>query len=148
MNLVKRSANSSDTILTFVHFISWSISPVIVSILLLHIMYRQIHWQNCAYIHTFFFILCIEFLACMITKSATVVHTTQKLQQATVSILLIYCTVMCSYCQGTQESAWTFKKFDIETMPLLSTCCVTITATITSTIITMCNFLKQLIRQK
>jgi len=38
-----------------------------VSILLLHIMYRQIHWQNYAYIHTFL-ILCIEFLVCMHTK--------------------------------------------------------------------------------
>ena len=68
-------------------------------------MYRQVDRQNYAYsyVHTFF-IQCTEFLACMHTKFATVAHTTQKLKQIAVGILLIYCTVVGKYCQGTQES--------------------------------------------
>jgi hypothetical protein len=60
MNLVKGSANSSDTTASVVNFISISIFSVNVSIILLHMMYRQIDRQNYAYIHTFF-ILCPYF---------------------------------------------------------------------------------------
>ena len=52
------------------------------------------------------FILCIEFLASMHT---TVTHTTQMVKQTAVSILLIYCTVLCKYCKGTQESVRTLR---------------------------------------
>jgi len=46
----------------------------------------------------------LNFLPACIPKFATVAHTTQKVKQTTASILLIYCTVVCKYCQCTQES--------------------------------------------
>ena len=54
------------------------------------------------FIHSSFCVL--NFLPACIQNFATVAHTTQKLKQTAVSILLIYCTVVGKYCQGTQES--------------------------------------------
>jgi hypothetical protein len=35
--------------------------------------------------------------------------------------MFIYCTVVCNYCQCTQENV-NLKKFDIETMPFVHAC--------------------------
>jgi hypothetical protein len=66
-------------------------------------MYRQIDGQNYVYIHTFL-ILCTEFLACMHFKVCPSCTHDTKVEQTCVGILLIYCTVVCKYCKGTQES--------------------------------------------
>lgn len=120
MNLVKESANSSDTIALVVNFISWSTFSVIVSIFLLHMMYRQ----NYAYIYTFL-ILCIEFLAFMHTKVCpSCTHDTKRWTHLCQYIAhLLYCGVQV--LQRYPRICMNLKEFNIETMPSLSICCTT-----------------------
>ena len=61
------------------------------------------------FIHSSFCVL--HFLPACIQKIDTVAHTTQKVKQACVSILLINCTVVRKYCQGTEESVSTIRNF-------------------------------------
>jgi len=54
------------------------------------------------FIHYSFFVL--NFLPACKLQFAAVARMIQKVQQTAVSILLIYCTVVCKYYKGTQES--------------------------------------------
>jgi len=49
----------------------------------------------------------LNFLPACTTQFATVTHMTQKVKVTAVNILLIYCTVVCKNCQGTQDSVRT-----------------------------------------
>jgi len=103
MNLLNRSANSSNTVAWVVNFIFCTIFSVIVSIFYCTwCRDKYIGKIMLIFIHSSFCIL--NFLPACIPKFATVERTTQKVKQTTVSILLIYCTVVCKYCKGTQES--------------------------------------------
>jgi len=65
----------------------------------------QMEGQNYSYTLFIHSSLCVlNFLPTCIPKFSTVARTTQKVEQTAVSILLIYCTLLCKYCQGTQES--------------------------------------------
>jgi len=59
------------------------------------------------FIHPSFYVL--SFLPACKPKFATVARITQKVKQNAVSILLIYCTVVCNYCQSTQGSVCTLR---------------------------------------
>ena len=122
---VKRCAKSSDTIAQVVTFISCSSFSVIVSIFLLHMINRQIHRQNYAiliFIHSSFCVL--NFLPACIPKIASFTHDTKgEADGCQYSSHLLYCGVQVlprypGICMNV-------KKFDIETMPLLSSCCAT-----------------------
>ena len=121
MNLVKGSANSSDTIAQVGNFISCSFFFCYCQHILLHMMYRQIHKKNYAYIHTFF-ILCTEFLACM--QAAVCTHDTKgSADRCQYSAHLLYCAVQV--LPRYPRIRTNLKRFDILTMPLLSICCAT-----------------------
>jgi hypothetical protein len=109
-----------------VSYISCSIFSVMVSIFLLHMMYRQIHRENYTYtyIHTFF-ILCFEFLACMHTTFChNCTHNEKgKADRCQYIAHLLYCAVQV--LPRYPRICMNLKIFDIETMPLLSICCAT-----------------------
>jgi uncharacterized membrane protein YbaN (DUF454 family) len=109
------------------------------------------------FIHSSFSVL--NFLPACTPQFATVAHKTQKVKQTALSIMLIYCTVMCKYCEGTQESVRTLRNMILKlclSFPsvVLQQCTAkgNTTTTTTSTLITMyrssSHFLKWLISQK
>jgi len=101
INLVKRSVNSNNSIAEVVNYTSWQTFSVMVSIFLLHMMYVQIHSKiMLIFIHSSLCVL--NFLPACIPTFAGAACITQMVQQTAVSILLIYCTAVCKYCQSTQ----------------------------------------------